>query len=1342
MTRAAQNPRPESARPPLRALAFCLAALALGACSEEASAPGRLEVVVDGLPQGVPAAVIVEGPERYRATVTGTTTLEPLEPGDYQLTVLAVKASGGQLFHPVEPSLSARVELAKLATVQVRYAAKQAPELGFVPSRVEMAALIGDAAQAELQVRNLTAGAIEYSASAGASWVEIESGASGSIDPGESVRLSLAATCEGEGARESSLKITAGSRLYEVPVTLSCTREPQPEIAEVTPRPLLLTASVGTVATGRLSIPNVGTGTLSYTARSETDWLIVRAPISGNVSPRRKATLEVTGRCDSAGSFSGEVIIETNDADEPSVQAPVKLECSDVPVPDISEPAPNPLVLDTNDGESIEGEIAFTNEGRADLAFTVTEQLGWLQILSGGAGRLAAGGRATVRLSATCESAGVRSGTITIASDDPDEAEKPVAVELTCVPVAPSILAFAPSAAVIDLGSSATLSWEVSGSAPMTLTLSPRSIDVSGQQSWEATPATTTEYTLTAKNAAGQVSTKTTIEVRIPDIGAPAPATLSLAAYTGESATAQVSFDNQGDGPLAFTVSGAGWLSATPGSGTVAAGASRTLAVVATCGGSPATRQADLTIASNDPDEPSVAVPVSLECTYAPAPDIGTPTPESISMIAIIGQTATATLSFQNEGNLPLDYSVSDGAAWLTVEPPTSGSLAPAASATLSLSGTCGMTVTTLSTTLSIATNDPDEANVGVPVSLTCRPVPVPDIGAPYPSSIQVGAAPGDSTTAQVHFPNDGEADLSFEVSPGASWMVAAPTSGTVVPAGWQAIDLTLTCPTSGGLHNSQVTIGSNDPDEPQLSVPVQLDCTSTLDLRFERAYLAQATQNPEGTVSLIAGLPAVARAFVVANETGTTGVVVRIHALRNGSRLGTQDLTGPWNVPLSAPDDAQANSFNGMLPVDWIAPGLEVYFEIDPGQQHHETNERNNRFPETGMLVVDVKTVPDWPVTLVPVVYNSVTGDVSAANAHDWLQRTRSYEPVVGYSVEVHAPFAYVVGPTSPSLDASNGAGWEALLYALQGLRAADGSPRHYIGVVHPGYGGGIAGMGFLRQPVAVVWDGSGRTDALAHEVGHNWGREHAPCGGVGYSDPGFPSAPEYSGGSIGVWGWDRFSNTYKSPASHTDFMGYCDPVWTSDYTYQGILNYRVARPYVVETAPAEPVLLVRGVVGESGTRLDSAFHLLAPPSPPEKGEWRVEGFDAEGRLLLAQQFAAARVAHRAESHFSFSLPLAEEQAANLHRIIVRDAEGRVVAERKASSGDAAAEPEIEEVAHGLKVAWGHGAWSSVLVRDASTGQVVAIADNAPVVIGAPSRTIELLLSDGVRTRRRLVHR
>lgn len=72
-----------------------------------------------------------------------------------------------------------------------------------------------------------------------------------------------------------------------------------------------------------------------------------------------------------------------------------------------------------------------------------------------------------------------------------------------------------------------------------------------------------------------------------------------------------------------------------------------------------------------------------------------------------------------------------------------------------------------------------------------------------------------------------------------------------------------------------------------------------------------------------------------------------------------------------------------------------------------------------------------------------------------------------------------------------------------------------------------------------------------LAHELGHNHGREHAPCG-VSPSDPNYP----YSGGLIGVWGYDSRSGSLQDPSRCADIMSYCDPQWVSDYTYQAFLE------------------------------------------------------------------------------------------------------------------------------------------------------------------------------------------
>jgi hypothetical protein len=70
-------------------------------------------------------------------------------------------------------------------------------------------------------------------------------------------------------------------------------------------------------------------------------------------------------------------------------------------------------------------------------------------------------------------------------------------------------------------------------------------------------------------------------------------------------------------------------------------------------------------------------------------------------------------------------------------------------------------------------------------------------------------------------------------------------------------------------------------------------------------------------------------------------------------------------------------------------------------------------------------------------------------------------------------------------------------------------------------------------------------------HEIGHTLGRPHAPCQ-TPDAPPGFP----YPGGGIGVWGYSLVSGELKNPAVFKDLMGYCEPRWTSDYTFSAMFD------------------------------------------------------------------------------------------------------------------------------------------------------------------------------------------
>jgi len=93
------------------------------------------------------------------------------------------------------------------------------------------------------------------------------------------------------------------------------------------------------------------------------------------------------------------------------------------------------------------------------------------------------------------------------------------------------------------------------------------------------------------------------------------------------------------------------------------------------------------------------------------------------------------------------------------------------------------------------------------------------------------------------------------------------------------------------------------------------------------------------------------------------------------------------------------------------------------------------------------------------------------------------------------------------------------------------------------------------LRVGVGLGFPGEVTGYVMAHELGHGHDRGHAPCGGAGNVDDDYP----YPGGGIGVRGWDVISGEHIDVEGTADVMGYCQPEWVSDYTYEA-LHHRMA--------------------------------------------------------------------------------------------------------------------------------------------------------------------------------------
>ncbi|MEP6689844.1 MAG: hypothetical protein ABJD07_01740 [Gemmatimonadaceae bacterium] len=537
-------------------------------------------------------------------------------------------------------------------------------------------------------------------------------------------------------------------------------------------------------------------------------------------------------------------------------------------------------------------------------------------------------------------------------------------------------------------------------------------------------------------------------------------------------------------------------------------------------------------------------------------------------------------------------------------------------------------------------------------------------------------------------------------------------------------------------------------------TVTYSVTVTSTLNLTIAGLYITQSTQTFAGAVPLIAGRAGELRVFVLANQTNSAAPAVRVRFYSGSTLVQTNTLTAPSSsVVLAANEAVLASSWNLALPASLIQPNLKVLADVDPTGGIAESNKADNSFPVNGTaLALDVRTAPVLNVTFIPVsqTANGVTGNVTAANVDQFMARTMKVWPIPGYSAIVHAVFT-TSAPALQSDDANRA--WSQILGEISGLRGVEGSARDYYGVVHATYGSGIAGLGYVGYPAAVGWDYLPSGDGVtAHELGHNFGRAHAPCGGASGPDPSYP----YANAIIGMTGFDIITGTLHQ-TSDFDLMSYCNPAWVSDYNYSAVLAARGTGPDIGAAAIAAPqrTLLVWGRISNDEIVLEPAFVVTTRPLMPARtGPYRVDAVDAGGASIFSLAFAGEEVADvpGGVRLFSFAVPLtadAESRLAELRLTVP----GR--APRALRSAAAMATPpgvrravvpmdpqaSVSSAGDGrVQLTWNAATHPMVLVRDATTGEVLSFARGGAATVARPRGDLELTFSDQVRSTTRTV--
>ena len=515
--------------------------------------------------------------------------------------------------------------------------------------------------------------------------------------------------------------------------------------------------------------------------------------------------------------------------------------------------------------------------------------------------------------------------------------------------------------------------------------------------------------------------------------------------------------------------------------------------------------------------------------------------------------------------------------------------------------------------------------------------------------------------------------------------------------------------------------------------------------LTIAGAHFQQVVQTFGGAVPLIAGRDALLRVFVLGSAVGIPAPDVRVRFFQGSTLVSTVTLPPPSaTAPTVVTEGSLSSSWNYRVPAALVQPGLSVQVDADPGNQVAESSESDNAWPSaTSPLPVQVRTVPPLDVRFVPIAQpaTGLTGRISTANLDQFLVGARKLLPMSSVS-GVIAPLFSTNAPALVPSD-SNGA-WLQILSEVNALRAAEGGTGVYFGVLQTPYTSGIAGMAYISGRAAVGWDAfPSASVVVAHELGHSLGRFHAPCGNVGGIDVSYP----YPRATIGVYGYDAVVGGLIAPTV-ADVMSYCSPVWISDYTFNGMLNYWLANAGAAfaTTGASRPGLLVWGRIEHGRLVLEPAFEIVAPPTLPRRsGAEQIQVIGEGGRLLTNLSFDAERVGDATDTtaaHFAFVVPMDAFGNARVEAINLRSHGRRTTMAAAASVAGGAVARVSGERGEGdvVRLRWSDAQTRAVMVRDPATGRILGFVRRGAARVQAAASRLELVVSDGVRSSRQVL--
>ncbi len=387
--------------------------------------------------------------------------------------------------------------------------------------------------------------------------------------------------------------------------------------------------------------------------------------------------------------------------------------------------------------------------------------------------------------------------------------------------------------------------------------------------------------------------------------------------------------------------------------------------------------------------------------------------------------------------------------------------------------------------------------------------------------------------------------DAYLYVEPGRDAALATADAYVASPDGWVAPTPDAYVPPATGLLSDDLAITSVDVFQ---SVRVPL--------------VREGASADRDGLPVVRGREALFRVHVEELAGYSAHEVTAVVEIEND--LGVARFTDTRILELPSSDSNPDSVFGVRVPGTAIALGASyrVRLEVESGGV---ASAPEASFPDSGFSDLSVEDTGRPVFVLVPFRYDTdgsgrmpEVGELQITRIREELTSMFPYAEV---EIRVHEVVSW-----SRANRYTGSVDWGAVNSRLISMRDDEGAPEHeyWYGLIAPDRtrssycartSSCVTGQAYVSTlRGSRVGSGVGFADldsvgTLAHELGHEHGRSHTPCG-TSSSDDDFP----YSSGRVGVWGWDRRTGEFHSPTVASDFMGYCSRAWISDYTYRAI--------------------------------------------------------------------------------------------------------------------------------------------------------------------------------------------